>query len=30
MKIKRSKIEDTYGPMSEAWYAAGKRIVWEA
>jgi len=30
MKIKRSKIEDTYGPMSEAWYAAGKRIIWEA
>ena len=29
MKIKRSKIEDNYGPMSEGWYTAGKRIVWE-
>ncbi|MGB5702888.1 MAG: AMP-binding protein, partial [Polyangiales bacterium] len=29
MKIKRSKIEDTYSPMSEGWYDAGKRIVWE-
>ncbi len=29
MKIKRSTIEDNYGPMSEGWYAAGKRIVWE-
>jgi long-chain acyl-CoA synthetase len=30
MKIKRSKIEDTYTPMSEGWYTAGKRVVWEA
>jgi len=29
MKIKRSKIEDTYAPRSEGWYAVGKRIVWE-
>jgi long-subunit acyl-CoA synthetase (AMP-forming) len=29
MKIKRSKIEDTYTPQSEAWYTAGKRVVWE-
>ncbi len=29
MKIKRSKIEDTYTPMSEGWYTAGKRVVWE-
>ena len=30
MKIKRSTIEDNYSPMSETWYAAGKRVVWEA
>ncbi|MEM9729758.1 MAG: AMP-binding protein [Myxococcota bacterium] len=30
MKIKRSTIEDTYGPKMEGWYGAGKRIVWEA
>ncbi len=29
MKIKRSTIEDTYSPNNEAWYAAGKRIIWE-
>ena len=29
MKIKRSTIEDNYGPMSEGWYTAGKRIIWE-
>jgi long-subunit acyl-CoA synthetase (AMP-forming) len=29
MKIKRSKIEDTYSPNNDAWYAAGKRVVWE-
>ena len=30
MKIKRGTIEDTYAPKAEAWYAAGKRVVWEA
>jgi long-chain acyl-CoA synthetase len=30
MKIKRSKIEETYEPKSEAWYGAGQRVVWEA
>ena len=29
MKIKRSKIEDNYSPNNDAWYAAGKRVVWE-
>jgi long-chain acyl-CoA synthetase len=29
MKIKRSTIEDTYTPKSEAWYTASKRVVWE-
>ncbi|UCH28722.1 MAG: hypothetical protein JSV06_10645, partial [Myxococcales bacterium] len=30
MKLKRAKIEDTYGPQSDSWYSAGQRIVWEA
>ena len=30
MKIKRSNLEDTYGPKTEEWYAAGRRVVWEA
>ena len=30
MKMKRSKLEDTYGPKSEEWYGAGRGIVWEA
>jgi long-subunit acyl-CoA synthetase (AMP-forming) len=29
MKIKRTTIEDTYGPQTEGWYAAGKRVIWE-
>ena len=29
MKIKRSKIEDSYGPKTEGWYAAGKHIIYE-
>ena len=29
MKMKRSKLEDTYGPKADDWYAAGCRIVWE-
>ena len=30
MKLKRAKIEDTYGPQSDSWYSAGQRVVWEA
>ena len=30
MKIKRGTIEDAYTPKTEAWYAARKRVVWEA
>jgi long-subunit acyl-CoA synthetase (AMP-forming) len=30
MKMKRSKLEDTYGPRAEEWYGAGRRVVWEA
>jgi long-chain acyl-CoA synthetase len=29
MKIKRNKIEETVAPMLDAWYGAGKEIVWE-
>ncbi len=28
MKIKRSKLEDTYGPKANGWYEAGQRVVW--
>jgi long-subunit acyl-CoA synthetase (AMP-forming) len=30
MKMKRSMLEDTYGPKTEQWYGAGQRVVWEA
>jgi long-subunit acyl-CoA synthetase (AMP-forming) len=30
MKMKRSKLEDTYGPKADQWYGAGRRVVWEA
>ena len=30
MKMKRSTLEDKYGPKTEEWYAAGQRVVWEA
>ena len=30
MKIKRTMIEDTYGPKTEDWYTASQRVVWEA
>jgi long-subunit acyl-CoA synthetase (AMP-forming) len=30
MKMKRSKIEDTYGPKTDEWYGAGQRVVWES
>jgi long-chain acyl-CoA synthetase len=29
MKMKRSKIEDTYGPRIDEWYGADQRVVWE-
>ena len=29
MKMKRSKIEDAYGPRIDEWYGAGQRVVWE-
>jgi long-subunit acyl-CoA synthetase (AMP-forming) len=29
MKMKRSMLEDTYGPKSDTWYAARKKVVWE-
>ena len=29
MKMKRSMLEDTYGPKTEEWYGAGTRVVWE-
>ncbi len=29
MKMKRTKLEDTYGPKVEEWYAVGQRVVWE-
>ena len=29
MKIKRSKLEDTYGPKIDQWYAAREKVVWE-
>ena len=30
MKMKRTKLEDTYGPKTDEWYGAGQRVVWEA
>lgn len=30
MKMKRTTLEDTYGPKTKEWYAAKKRVVWEA
>ena len=30
MKMKRSTLEDKYGPKTEEWYGAGQRVVWEA
>jgi hypothetical protein len=29
MKMKRGKLEGTYGPKTDDWYAAGRWIVWE-
>jgi hypothetical protein len=30
MKMKRSMLEDTYGPKVEEWYGASLKVVWEA
>jgi long-subunit acyl-CoA synthetase (AMP-forming) len=30
MKMKRSKLEDTYVPKTDEWYGAGQRVVWES
>ena len=30
MKMKRSMLEDTYGPRMDEWYAERKKVVWEA
>ena len=29
MKIKRSAIEDMYGPKAEGWYESKKKVIWE-
>lgn len=29
MKIRRPKLEDTYGPRQEDWYAQGAKVIWE-
>ncbi|MBT8469014.1 MAG: AMP-binding protein [Deltaproteobacteria bacterium] len=30
MKMKRSMLEDTYGPQMDQWYGVGQKVVWEA
>ena len=30
MKMKRSMLEDTYGPQMDEWYGVGQKVVWEA
>jgi long-subunit acyl-CoA synthetase (AMP-forming) len=30
MKMKRSKIEDTYEPRIDEWYGVGQQVVWES
>ena len=30
MKLKRSRLEETYGPLADGWYAENKPIVWQA
>ena len=30
MKLKRSRLEKTYGEMADAWYAEKKTVVWQA
>ena len=29
MKLKRSRLEETYGPLADVWYAENKPIVWQ-
>jgi long-subunit acyl-CoA synthetase (AMP-forming) len=29
LKIKRSALEDAYGPQAEAWYKAKQKVIWE-
>ncbi|RMF13703.1 MAG: AMP-binding acetyl-CoA synthetase, partial [Candidatus Dadabacteria bacterium] len=29
MKIKRSVLEDVYGPKLEEWYSSGQKVIWE-
>ena len=29
MKLKRSRLEETYGPLADGWYAEKKSIVWQ-
>ncbi len=29
MKIKRSKLEEVYGPKVDAWYGVGQPVIWE-
>ena len=29
MKLKRSRLEETYGPLADGWYAENKPIVWQ-
>jgi len=30
MKLKRSRLEETYSPLADGWYAENKPIVWQA
>ena len=30
MKMKRSMLEDTYGPQMDEWYGVAQKVVWEA
>jgi len=30
MKLKRSRLEETYSPLADGWYAKNKPIVWQA
>lgn len=29
MKVKRGTVEQAYGPLSEDWYAARKKVIWQ-
>jgi hypothetical protein len=29
MKMRRPKIEDTYGPKADGWYDAKQKVIWE-